>query len=238
MQIFVKILDTYLITLDVDPLDTLSILKSKIEKKEGIIEDQQYFVHGGMRLKDEHSLAEQGVTQDSTVYLHVGGLRGGRAMGIEFVDVSNTSGLKRVKWNSNVPKWRISTHGLCLEGICYNLACEAYLKQVQIKIGMTKFDLVTDSNSLTTKCPMCYKYVEPITCSFSNCYWRWSGIKQDSITDEPHKCSGDWKYADNAYHYFDQNISGAVIWRRLLIETQFSLPDKFKGTSPFFPIVL
>ena len=119
---------------------------------------------------------------------------------------------------------------MCLEGFCANKTCEAFGKRVIIGIGMGKFDLLADPSPSTTPCPMCKQYVEPTTCGFNNCKWRWQGTKQ--ITGQPPlRLSEDWKETDNAYHYFDQTVkgtattSGTSIWRALQIEAQ-SLPEK------------
>ncbi|CAF2822596.1 unnamed protein product [Rotaria sp. Silwood2] len=149
---------------------------------------------------------------------------GGNA-GVPFVDLNDINGYKRVKWDTNAPKWRIAVHGINLEGFCSNTKCEAYGKHVIIGIGMKIFDLLGDVDPSTTKCPMCKQYVEPTTCGFSNCYWRWEGSKQ-LPGQPPMRCSDDWKAADDAYHYFDQTLkgtaatSGTVIWRKLLIEAK------------------
>ncbi|CAF3024999.1 unnamed protein product [Rotaria sp. Silwood2] len=100
------------------------------------------------------------------------------SLGSQFVDLSNTSGLIRRKWSSSAPKWRKAAPGICLEGKCNNSSCDAYQKAVIINIGLRKFDYLQDITKDTSKCPMCSKYVEPITCAFNNCYWRWEGIKQ------------------------------------------------------------
>lgn len=34
----------------------------------------------------------------------------------------------------------------------------------------------------------------------------------------PIQCSNDWTYADDAYHYFDENKSGIIQWRKLILE--------------------
>ncbi|CAF4452468.1 unnamed protein product, partial [Rotaria sp. Silwood2] len=74
---------------------------------------------------------------------------------------------------------------------------------------MKIFDLLGDVDPSTTKCPMCKQYVEPTTCGFSNCYWRWEGSKQ-LPGQPPMRCSDDWKAADDAYHYFDQTLKGTA----------------------------
>lgn len=144
-----------------------------------------------------------------------------QGMGVNFVDMSNEDGLKITTWSQHVPDWRKVIRGLCREGEYTTEACHAYSQQVVIGIGMSKFDLVLDVSQDTCKCPICHKYVEPIRCGFNNFDWRWSGIKQ-MPGKAPEKCSsGDgWRYADDAYHYFDESISGEVTWRQLLFETR------------------
>ena len=148
-----------------------------------------------------------------------------RSFGVPFVDLSDTNGYKRVQWSITAPAWRKAVRGMCLEGLCENKMCVAYGQQVIIGIGMQEFDLLIDPSSSTTPCPMCKQYVEPITCAFNNCRWRWKGKKQIA-GQPPLDCSDDWRQADNAYHYFDQTIkgtattSGTCIWRMLKIEAK------------------
>ncbi|CAF3295407.1 unnamed protein product [Rotaria socialis] len=145
--------------------------------------------------------------------------------GAEFVDLSNISGLKRLEWSPSGPTWYTAKPGLCLEGQCTNTSCEAhkcekYKRTVIINLGFRQFDLLADANADTAKCPACARYVEPKTCAFNRCKWRWQGIKQAQSGMPPENISADWKVADNAYHRFDQDVSGTVIWRKLIIETQ------------------
>ncbi|CAF2942600.1 unnamed protein product [Rotaria sp. Silwood2] len=78
--------------------------------------------------------------------------------------------------------------------------------------------MLLDVNESTCACPICHEYVEPLTCAFNNCWWKWTGIKQESKGKAPTQCSGDWRYADNAYHYFVEQISGIVTWKQLILE--------------------
>ena len=141
-------------------------------------------------------------------------------MGTKFADVSNNKGLKRREWSKTAPPWRITKGGLCLEGLCTNNQCKAYNQSVVMPIGYKTFDMLIDSNETTTKCPICQTYVEPKTCAFSNCWWRYEGIKQNEMGQgkPPIKCSNDWQRADNAYHYFDEDKSGIVVWKQLIVE--------------------
>ncbi|CAF1158263.1 unnamed protein product [Rotaria sordida] len=136
-------------------------------------------------------------------------------LGKKFVDLRKNNGLKRIEWSSSAPDWRIARPGICIEGKCINKSCVAHQQLVIINIGIKEFNLLTDYE--ISKCPECLTYVEPITCAFNNCVWRWEGLIQSGGGTEPNKVSGDWKYADDAYHRFEENVNEEVTWRRLII---------------------
>jgi len=64
---------------------------------------------------------------------------------------------------------------LNLYGICGNSACEAYKKEVVIKIGYGRYKY--GENADKNRCPMCKKLVNELTgpIGFRNCYYSFIG---------------------------------------------------------------
>jgi hypothetical protein len=76
MQIFVNSLDGKTFTLEVNPNDTITAVKIKIEKKKGIDEGLQRLVFAGKQLHDEKTLEDYNIQNELTLHLFER-LRGG-----------------------------------------------------------------------------------------------------------------------------------------------------------------
>ena len=68
-QYFVKTLTGKTITLDLDALDTIIIVKSKIQDKEGIPPEDSRLIYAGKQLEDNRTILDYNMTRESTMHL-------------------------------------------------------------------------------------------------------------------------------------------------------------------------
>lgn len=78
--------------------------------------------------------------------------------------------------------------------------------------GFALFNLIKDSD---TSCPICWSSVEPTTCGFYDCEWKFEGVQ----ASDGCFIGSRWKPATGErYHRFDADErAGSVDWDSLLI---------------------
>lgn len=193
--------------IDVHSSDTIRDVKKIIDDKEGIPPDLQRLIFNQRQMEGDHTLLHYGVQPGSLIHL-VLCIRGG---GQEFADVSNPNSMQTIQVSQVGPQWRIVRAGLCIEGLCLNERCDAHGRMVVSPRGFKDFDLATGEK---VPCPVCKKGVEPKTCAFYKCMWRYVG-KKDGI---PTVMSSSWSKVTDKYTRFSEKK--AVKWDHLLIQAR------------------
>ncbi|UJR22946.1 hypothetical protein I4U23_025973 [Adineta vaga] len=116
------------------------------------------------------------------------------------------------------PPWRQASSGLCLEGVCLNVQCEAFEHKVIVNQGIGQHMIVRNSTVITSKCPICHAEIQPTVCAFYQCSWRISGVKLGDAKDSSSNTRNiDWQNTTHDYHRWEENLS---LWKQLTIETR------------------
>ena len=200
------------IIISVSMNETIASAKEKYYNKVGSRQDNQWLYDGAV-LKDNQTFSDLGVEDKDIIEAHPPASGGA---GVLMADISNKRGLVEGKFSKNANDWNIITTGLNVSGICNNDKCRAYKKNVDCRIGLGTFDLVRDADRI--KCPICKEEMEPTTCCFSKCQYKFEGKKK--INGKTEFVKSEWKKVEKDYEYYDPVKSGTVKWLMLVIETK------------------
>ena len=133
--------------------------------------------------------------------------------GFKFADLTSNPAVKVVP---KAPAWRQAEPGLCFEGKCTTSSCAAFNKVIIYNCGFTGVSgFVVEDEATDVRCPICHLQVDPTTCAFNNCEWKFSGrtlqwFEELRIGEGPYRVG-------NAYHVFDDDIRAH--WLTLKITT-------------------
>ena len=180
MKINVVIKNKKVIEIEFEKTDTIRMVFEKIKQKTGETFSLLNISGEGVSERDFNKTLEDFDLEDGYNILISEYYNGGGfdpiGMGIDMADISNKKGLIRGNYDTNAPKWRKAEKGLNILGICKNNCCEAYNEAVICRIGMGEFDLVGDADEI--KCPICFNEINPITCVFCECQYKFEGKKK------------------------------------------------------------
>lgn len=198
--------------------ETIESAKKRFMNQFNICGDIVCFYKGKI-LEDDEIFSEIEIIENDRInYLGIFKAGGGYLpeFGISKADISNKKGLVKGNFNKNAKEWNKVITGLNVSGICNNYGCEAYKQSVDCQIGLGTFDLVRDADRI--KCPMCNEEIEPTTCCFSKCQYKFEGKKKSN--GKTVYVKSEWKRVEKDYEYYDPKKSGNVNWLMLIIETK------------------
>lgn len=180
-------------------------LKHLIEEKTEIPKDVQRLMHADEVLNDYVSLSDYGISQGSVINLRLFHLRSSTVFGYV-----NTA--KKPQKVERAPEWRIAHKGFCIEGVCYNKKCKAYLHDVVInkKYGVFRMDIEPIA------CPMCNSSVRIGKFAFNNCHWRFVGVRR--CLDAPKRLKSEWEKVGNEYWVMKRQPGGVDDWKIMVFE--------------------
>jgi hypothetical protein len=226
-QIFVRNYTGKDVAFFVSNFNKIEDLGAQIEDKIGIPKNIQKLTFAGKLLENGRTLCDYNIQKDSTINLTTQILGGGEREGSSFVDISNTAGKKEKGVGFDGPDYLTICCGLNIEGKCTNSLCRANGKTVIHQVGMHVFDLILQQHNV--KCPICKKWIKPVTCGFYKCEYKYTGIKKERASFPPIKVHAPaWtKTSPTKYEYYDPRKSRVVQWINLKILTR-----DFTGQSP------
>jgi len=218
MKIHIKTLTGAFRTLDVEYTNTIEEVKQKLQDIEGIPIEQQKLVHCSKVLENDKTLDDYNIGKDSIIQL-VLQLRGG---GSSF-EFSKLEEAQIMDFDDNAPDYTIVKSGLNLEGFCINNVCEAGGRLVVAPLGFISFNMKNPQQLNLCVCPLCKKTFAPITCLFTDCYYKTEGCDTNGTFKNI-----DWTKApvEKYIEYRGNNEEERMYWSSLTL-TAVPLSSRF-----------
>lgn len=221
-QLFVKTLTGKTLTIDTQEGHTVAILKELVRDKEGIPPEEQRLVWNGKQLEDERTLRGYQVSKGQTMHVVLRLRGGGDTLGPHaFADLSRPLEERKLVYDG--PRWRALGRGLAFDGVCENIACEAFSQHVVVNIGYGEFDF--QHSMPKARCPMCNVAVANLsTCYFSDCKWHYVAMDENGIVtaskEEKVQVQGGYATPSNVA------VTNRKAYKRLKITAQWIYDDE------------
>ena len=171
----------------------------EIKKKYGKIDC--FFKYENEILKNDKTLSYYDIEDGAIIYANVkpiGGEVGAAAKGL---GDPTKKGPVKFPITKDGPFYLSVSNGINLFGICKNINCNAYNKEVNSNFGYGTFDLIRDLDPDSHKCPKCpvceFSLLKLETCGFMKCKYTYEGKKLDGIKQVP-------VYYSNSISDYDQ----------------------------------
>ncbi|EQC41732.1 hypothetical protein SDRG_01687 [Saprolegnia diclina VS20] len=217
MQLFVKTMSGYTVTVNATPAHSVAQLKRHLARKIGSGYVVDRLCYCSRELRDAATVGDYGLPQFATL-TELPRLRGGSVGCLStsvlesrpFVNLGDNKLLETVEFATTAPTWHQCSTGLNIHGVCLTRTCPAYDMWVIVPQGMQPFNLLVHQ----AKCPMCDAPVEAVTCGFHDCRWRFEGI---AAATKMHMSSEWAEAAGGRYHQFSHCVDDIVQWQSLVL---------------------
>lgn len=144
------------------------------------------FMYKNRILRDDKTIGYYGIKENDRIRVDdttpIGGEVGAAAKGLG--DPTKKDPVK-FPITKDGPFYLSVSNGINLFGICKNINCNAYNKEVNSNFGYGTFDLIRDLAPDSHKCPKCpvceFLLLKLETCGFMKCKYTYEGKKLDGL---------------------------------------------------------
>jgi len=183
--------------------------------KSGNNDSTNKFIFNGKNLNPSLTVAEAELTNNANIFVVSTKRVRGSGFSLMFTDLSKNR-TKEIGFSKKAPSYREVTKGINIFGICKFKKCNAYKKEVVVKIKKKKFDLIKERDDLL--CPECEAIIIPKTVGFYLCKFVFYGKKVENRQEEDFRNEEDEANNKDSLKYFDPELNGEVKITELIFE--------------------